>query len=143
MPYDDLIMEHIRNARNFRAPAGAARAVQGLNPLCGDDLTVYVRVESGVIVDAAFQCLCCGVSMASASILTEAVTGLRTTEAKALLGGIIAGLETGALPETAGAGPRALLATARRYPARRRCALLPWATLEAALAGRSEPVTVR
>jgi len=142
LPYDDLIMEHIRHARNFRAPE-AAVAVRGLNPLCGDELTVYVRVEGGVIVDAAFQCECCGISMASASILTERVARVPVAAASAMLDEFISGLAAGALPAGAAAGPLALLEAARRYPVRRRCALLPWVVLKNALEGRSDPVYVR
>src|SRR4051812_49242394 len=83
--YDDLIMDHIKNARNFRAPADSDRSAHGVNPLCGDELTVYVKLEGDTITDAAFQCTCCGVSMASASIMTELVKGRASAEVRTLL----------------------------------------------------------
>ncbi len=134
--YDDLIMEHIRNARNFRAPRHATGKANGLNPLCGDDLTVYVRIERGVLRDAAFRCSCCGVSMASASIMTESVIGMRAVEAKALMEAFITAVKAGVAPESASPGQRALVETVLKYPVRMRCAELPWATLMAVLESR-------
>jgi nitrogen fixation NifU-like protein len=139
-PYDDLIMDHIRNARNYRVPGGATGKGNGLNPLCGDEMTVYVRIEGGMIRDAGFQCSCCGVSMASASIMTECVIGLSPAAARTLLAGVIAAVNAGA----AGAGARpevlAILDTVHRHPARARCAVLPWATLEASMENRLQTV---
>ena len=139
-PYDDLIMDHIRNARNYRVPPGANGKGNGLNPLCGDDMTVYVRTEQGVIRDAGFQCSCCGVSMASASIMTECVIGLAPAEAKALLGSVIAAVHAGAAPADAKAEVLAILDTVHKHPSRTKCAVLPWATLEASLENRLQTV---
>jgi nitrogen fixation NifU-like protein len=135
-PYDDLIMDHIRNARNYRVPDDATGKGNGLNPLCGDEMTVYVRIEHGVIRDAAYQCTCCGVSMASASIMTEKVIGLRVAEAKALLEQVIAAVRIGTLPDDAAPELLAILDTVRRHPARARCAVLPWGTLDASMENR-------
>ena len=137
-PYDDLIMDHIRHARNYRVPVDASGKASGLNPLCGDELTVYVRIERGVICDAAFQCSCCGVSMASASMMTEIVKGRSAAEARFRARTLVALLYA---PRLSLAAPgdemlRALLATVRQFPARARCAALPWTTLEAALESR-------
>jgi len=134
-PYDDIIMEHIRNARNYRVMADATGKGNGLNPLCGDDITVYLRIEEGAIRDAAFQCSCCGVSMASASIMTEGVIGLAPAAAKALAAQVAAAI-AGAAPHDASPGLAAILDTVRQHPARARCAALPWATLEAAIENR-------
>ena len=68
--YDDVILDHVRNARNYRPVPDADRRAEGVNPLCGDTFTVFLKVESGRIRDAAFQCECCGISMASASVMT-------------------------------------------------------------------------
>jgi nitrogen fixation NifU-like protein len=135
-PYDDIIMDHIRNARNYRVPADATGKGNGINPLCGDELTVYVRVEDGVIRDAAYQCSCCGVSMASASIMTEGVIGLEPAAAKALAAKVTAAVHAGAAPRDATPELAAVLDTVRQHPARARCATLPWATLEAAIENR-------
>jgi len=132
--YDDLVMDHIRNARNFRALPDAHRTT-GANPLCGDEITLYLRLERGRIDDIAFQCTCCGISMASASIMTEAVRGLAAIDASALLREFVARLDARADPAASGVGDgvRALLATVQSFPARTRCAALPWTTLQSAL----------
>jgi nitrogen fixation protein NifU and related proteins len=139
-PYDDLIMDHIRNARNYRVPGNPTGKANGLNPMCGDDMTIYVRVERGVINDAAFQCSCCGVSMASASIMTEMVIGLQPAQAGALLESFIAAVRSGIAPEDASPGQLAILDTVRNYPSRARCAVLPWATLGASMENRLQTV---
>ena len=82
-PYDDILMEHIKNARNYRAIEGASRSATGANALCGDGMTVFVKLEGSRIEDIAFRCECCGVSMASASIMTEALSGVSVEEARA------------------------------------------------------------
>ena len=141
-PYDDLVMDHIRNARNFRVPEDANRQSQGANPLCGDEVTVYLRLNAGSIEEAAFQCSCCGISMASASMLTESIVGRSTEEARSQVSLVIGLIGS---PGTPAAAPpeewlAALLATAREFPTRAGCATLPWITLDAALDGR--PVAV-
>jgi nitrogen fixation NifU-like protein len=139
-PYDDFIMDHIKNARNFRALDDADRHAHGSNPLCGDEIDVYLRMDSDRIYDAAFQCTCCGVSMASASMMTESIRGRSIAEAlsraRSLLAQMNAPAELG--PEQPDEMQRALLTTVREFPARARCAALPWITLEAALANRPE-----
>lgn len=141
-PYDDLVMDHIRNARNYRVPDDANRQSHGSNPLCGDDVTVYLRLNADRVEDAAFQCSCCGISMASASMLTESVVGRSTAEARSRARFVIdvigARTDPAAAPENEWLV--ALLATVREFPARAGCATLPWITLEAALDGRPEAV---
>jgi len=143
--YDDLIMDHIRNARNYRALTHADLKATGSNPLCGDEVTVYVRFERGRIEDVTFRCTCCGISMASASIMTELTKGKDAAEVRNLLRAFVAVLAGRADRETNGATreQRAIFATAQRFPARAACAILPWATLEGALDGRQEAVIVR
>ena len=143
--YDDLIMEHIKHARNYRGLDDANRNASGSNPLCGDDLTVYVRIEGERIDDIAFQCTCCGVSMASASIMTEIVKGRHTDEVRTLLQAFTAMLYNRGDSQLQNTDPlqHAILATVSEYPVRTRCALMPWVTLEAALDERQETVFVR
>lgn len=143
--YDDYVMDHIKNARNYRVLNDADHTASGTSPLCGDEITVYVKVEDDTVADVAFQCTCCGVSMASASIMTELVKGVRTGHARELAQEFVTlltfaanGAGTLATPERL-----AMLETVRRYPSRGRCAVLPWATLERALAQRNDPVVLR
>ena len=143
--YDDLIMDHIKNARNFHALDGATHHASGSNPLCGDELTVYVRIDGDRIENVTFQCTCCGISMASASIMTESVKGKPPAEVKDQLRSVVGSLTVRASPAGDDPDPmqHALLKTVQELPARVRCAVLPWVTLEAALENRQETVFVQ
>lgn len=143
--YDDLIMDHIKNARNFNALDDATHNASGSNPLCGDELAVYLRINGDRIEKVSFQCTCCGISMASASIMTESVRGKRTAEVRARLRSFVASLTARANPAGDDPDPmqHALLKTVQELPARTRCAVLPWVTLDAALDNRRETVFVR
>ena len=137
--YSEVILDHIKNARNFHAPADANRQAHGINPLCGDTFDVYAKVEGERIVEAAFQCECCGISMASASIMTETVKGRTVQEAKALyqsFARLLREPEAAALHADSGQLP--MLELIREFPSRVNCALLGWHTLDAALDGRAE-----
>lgn len=144
-PYDDLIMDHIRNARNYRVLESSNRVATGRNPLCGDELTVYLRLGPEKVEDASFQCAACGISMASASIMTELVKGMAAADVRESIAKLIAALDSHAAAphEAAAAGQRAIVGTAQSFPSRSRYAVLPWATLEGALEGREDPVFVR
>jgi len=133
--YDELLMDHIKNARNYRVPEAVCRELTGANVLCGDELTLYLDLRNGRIEDIAFQCACCGICMASTSMMTEMVMGRSSVEAAAFardfidaLGG--GGLESGTL---IGREQQALVQLARKLPARARCAALPWTTLRTGL----------
>jgi len=80
--YDEVIMDHIKHARNYGEMPEATAQAEGVNALCGDNLTVYVKVEDDVVRNAGFKCECCGISMASASIMTELVAGKSVSEAR-------------------------------------------------------------
>ena len=133
--YDRLIMDHIKNARNYRVLLEASHVAAGSNPLCGDEMQVYIRMDGPRIADVAFQCTCCGISMASASIMTTMLVGVDKDEAKLLLRefGALVRARTEPTPEPITGEWRALRDTLIRFPARARCALLPWTTLEQAL----------
>src|SRR5690242_10695162 len=137
-PYDDYIMDHIRNARNYRTLRDATCDTTAFNPLCGDRVTLQLRVAADRIADAAYQCECCGVSMASSSMMTEWVKGRAPAEALQFardLVGSVTGRGPSAEPgEKLGEIERALLATVRDFPSRAGCAVLPWTTLESLLA---------
>jgi nitrogen fixation protein NifU and related proteins len=141
--YDDVIMDHIKNVRNYRVLPDAQHRSEILNVLCGDKITVYVKVRGELIEDAGFQCSCCGISMASASIMTDAVRGKRKADAKALSGAmtaLFAGREQdhSSLPRP----QAALVAAARAFPSRKTCAALAWHGLTAALDDVTAPVEI-
>jgi len=134
--YDDLILDHIKNARNYRVLEHADRTVEGVNPLCGDSFTVYVRLDGELIRDTSFQCSCCGISMASASVMTETVKGHSVVQARELYRRFIALLAGEGIPQLeAELGQVALFAAVRAFPSRRNCAALAWQTLMSALEG--------
>lgn len=138
--YNDVILDHIRNARNFCELQTANRKAHGVNPLCGDTFTVYARIEGDRVAEASFQCDCCGISMASASVMTEAISGRTVSEARSLYRHFERLLtEPAATEDQPGDyGQLAVLALIREFPSRVDCALLGWKTLDAALDGRSE-----
>ncbi len=138
--YDDVIMDHIKHARNYREMTDATGKADGVNVLCGDNLTVYVRVEDNILREAAFQCECCGISMASASIMTELVTGKSVDEAKHIAADLLESFSEEHPEHDAHYGKAAVLGIVRDFPSRRNCASLAWVTLNAALEGGEQAV---
>ena len=136
--YDDVLMDHIKNARNYCALEKADREASGSNPLCGDEMTVYLRLAGDRVQQLAFQCTCCGVSMASASIMTESLSGMRTADALQAVRNFADVLTGAQAPAGGDFTHRAVVDAVKRFPSRLRCALLPWLTLEAALLGRPQ-----
>jgi nitrogen fixation protein NifU and related proteins len=139
--YREVILDHNRRPRNFGEIAGADRVIEGVNPLCGDKMTLYVKLGEGVVRDISFKGTGCAISVASSSLMTERVKGT-TVEASLALFEKIHDLLTGA----AAASPEELdklaaLAGVREYPTRIKCASLPWHALKAALQGRDAKVT--
>ena len=143
--YQQVILDHNKKPRNFRVLAGANRTAEGYNPLCGDEITLYLSVEDGVIKDAAFQGKGCAISKASASMMTDGVIGKPVDEAEALFHRVHAMLtgDVGASANTSGdgLGKLAVFGGVREFPSRIKCATLPWHTLRAALSGAGEPVS--
>jgi len=138
--YQDLILDHNRAPQNFRRMEDANRRVEGINPLCGDRLTVWLRMEDGVIKDAAFQGSGCAISKASASLMTSAVKGKTREEAEALFERFRR-LVTGSMEqaEAESLGKLAAFSGISEFPIRVKCASLSWHALKAAL---NEPDTV-
>jgi nitrogen fixation NifU-like protein len=139
--YQQVILDHNRKPRNFRVLPTANRTAAGFNPLCGDELRLYLNVQDGVITDAAFQGSGCAISKASASMLTNSVTGKTVAEAEALFHrfhAMLTGEENG---HGGDLGKLAVFAGVREFPARVKCATLAWHTLQAALSGVAEPVS--
>lgn len=137
--YNDVVLDHIKNARNYRVMEAPDRSAEGVNALCGDTLSVYVRLDGEIIREASFQCSCCGISMASASVMTEAVKNGTVAAAREMYRSFLALLAAKEdLEGQADLGEIAVLATVRAFPARRNCATLAWDTLMAALEGGGE-----
>lgn len=138
--YQEVIFDHNRNPRNFRVMDDADRQIDGFNPLCGDRLTLFIKMSDGVIGDASFQGQGCAISTASASLMTEIVKGKTEEEAEQLFT-LFHKMATGEHVEMDELGKLAVLAGVCEYPARVKCATLPWHTLDALLKGSEEPVT--
>src|ERR1700693_625534 len=137
--YSEVILDHIKNARNFHELTDANRKAHGINPLCGDTFDVYAKVEGGRVIDAAFQCDCCGISMASPTCMTEPVKGKTVQESRTLYRSFEKLLrDPAAASLQADSGQLPMLELIREFPSRVNCALLGWHTLDAALDGRAE-----
>jgi nitrogen fixation protein NifU and related proteins len=132
--YQDMILDHNRAPLNFRRMEDANRRAEGNNPLCGDRLTVWLRVEDGRIQDAAFQGSGCAISKASASLMTAAVKGKSQAEAEVLFQRF-RGLVTGTLDQkdTETLGKLAVFSGLSEFPIRVKCASLSWHAMKAAL----------
>ena len=140
--YRDVIVDHNRNPRNFGALDPADARADGHNPLCGDRLTMFVRLNGDRIREATFEGSGCAISVASASLLTEAVRGKSRDEVKALFDDIHALLtQQDASVDVAKLGKLAALSGVREFPARVKCASLCWHTLNAALEHTSDPIS--
>ena len=140
--YQEVIIDHNRRPRNAGRLAQANHRAEGFNPLCGDRLTLYLRVAGGVIEAASFEGAGCAISTASASLMTEALKGKTPEQAEALIAGFHA-LVTGQGSQgeaPAPLGKLEVLAGVREFPARVKCATLAWHTLRAALHDQAEPV---
>ena len=134
--YQEIILDHNRRPRNYGEPAGAAASVTGRNPLCGDEMTLWVRVDGERIEEARFVAQGCAVSKASASLMTAAVKGKTREEAQQLFERVHK-LVTGKLPEAEQGGLGALVALGgvAKFPIRVKCASLPWHALKQVLNG--------
>jgi nitrogen fixation NifU-like protein len=136
--YQEVIFDHNRSPRNFHKMDDADHVAEGHNPLCGDQLTLYVRLDGGVIADASFVGHGCAISTASASLMTEAVKG-QTVEAVEALFHDFHALLTGEPPEGRDFGKLEVLAGVREFPVRVKCATLAWHTLHNAITGAADP----
>ena len=140
--YEEVILDHNRSPRNYgRRPDECSHAAHGHNPLCGDRVEVLMTVRGGVIEDVAFDGEGCAISTASASMMTQALTGRTDEEARSLFAAMHAALVDDEPPDLARLGKLGALLGVKDFPMRVKCATLPWHTMEAALAGRGAPVT--
>lgn len=138
--YQQVILDHNRKPRNFRRVPQPTGRAEGHNPLCGDHVSVELKIEDGRIRDIAFQGSGCAISRASASMMTGSLQGKTTAEAEALFQRFHR-MVTEAAGDPDALGKLAVFAGVREFPSRIKCATLPWHTAHAALVGRAEPVT--
>ena len=141
--YQEVILDHAKNPRNYGAPEGDGYCLaRGNNPLCGDRLTLYVSFADGVVRDAAFEGNGCAISMASASLMTEAVKGKPEAEVRELFQRFHEMMTAeDAEPDPDKLDKLAVFSGVREFPVRVKCATLAWHTLVAALDGDHADVT--
>ncbi len=133
--YQQVILDHNKNPRNFREIENADRTAEGHNPLCGDQLTIFMQLEGDHVADISFEGSGCAISKASASMMTQSVKG-KTKQEAAMLFDEFHKMVTGELDEEAtpnNLGRLKIFAGVRDYPARVKCASLSWHTMHAAL----------
>ncbi len=140
--YQELILDHTKSPRNFGTIQTATCQAEGYNPLCGDELTLYLAIEDGRVTDVSFQGKGCAISTASASLMTEAIKGKTTDEVAALFARFQEAVTspTDRELDLEQLGKLAALAGVRQFPLRVKCAVLAWHTMRAALEGRHETV---
>ncbi len=138
--YQEVILDHNKRPRNFRAIEGGRKA-EGYNPLCGDRLTVFLRVEGDRIVDASFQGSGCAISKASASLMTDSLKGKTVAEAEALFQRFHQMITRAPDEPVDDLGKLSVLAGVRQFPVRVKCASLAWHTLHSAISADGEVVS--
>ena len=143
--YQEVILDHGKNPRNFRHPEDANRHAEGDNPLCGDRLTVYLKMgHNGLVEDVAFDGRGCAISMASASMMTEIVAGKTEQEARALFRrfhDFVTGREEIGEADNDDLEKLIVLAGVKQFPMRVKCATLAWHTMTAAMDGQDAVTT--
>jgi nitrogen fixation protein NifU and related proteins len=140
--YQQVILEHNRSPRNFRRVPDANRHADGDNPLCGDKIQLWAKVNGDVIEDVGFLGRGCAISQASASVMTTVVKGKTVAEAERVFAAFHAMVTGTAEPDRQALGTRlAAFAGVKEFPARVKCANLPWHTLHAALQGDAQDAT--
>jgi nitrogen fixation NifU-like protein len=140
--YQQVILDHNKNPRNFREMPDATNRVDGYNPLCGDHYTIYLKLEDSTIREVSFTGSGCAISKASASVMSATLKGKSKEEAERLFE-TFHGLVTGDASSLSAAelGRLAAFSGVSEFPARVKCATLAWHTLRSALEGRDEKVT--
>ena len=140
--YQEVIMDHNRRPRNFRVLEGADKMAEGYNPLCGDQITLYLNVRDGTIEDVGFQASGCAISKASASMMTEGIKGRTVEEAERVFEkfrDLVKGEELDD-EDLDLLGDLEILSGVSRFPVRIKCATLSWHTLKSALSGNTDGV---
>jgi nitrogen fixation NifU-like protein len=140
--YQEVVLDHGKRPRNYGPLEGATHRAEGLNPLCGDRLTVWARLEDGTVREVRFEGAGCAISKASASVMTGVVKGKTAEEIDAIFARFHRLVTEGPGPgDEEGLGKLAVFGGVHEYPTRVKCASLAWHALRAALSGRGEPVS--
>ena len=140
--YQEILLEHNRRPRNFRTLDDATHQADGFNPLCGDQISLQLKVDADKVHDVGFQGHGCAITRASASLLTQALKGATPDEAMAMFDEFHRMLtEPDAELDVDLLGDLEMLAGVIAYPTRIKCAILPWHTLKAAMDGESVATT--
>jgi nitrogen fixation protein NifU and related proteins len=142
--YQEVVIDHSKKPRNFRKPEGANRSAEGINPLCGDEITLYLKLSGDdVIEDIGFQGRGCAISKASASLMTAALKNKTKAEAEALFERVHSMISEGpkSKVDPKELGKLAVLSGVWEFPSRVKCATLAWHTLRSALDGAGAPVS--
>ena len=137
--YQQVILDHCKKPRNFREMPQCSCSAQGKNPLCGDQLQLFLDMEGDTVRDASFVGSGCCISKASASLLTEYVRGKSRAEIETMFGQVHEMIKTGRV--VGDVGKLAVFAGVYKYPARVKCAILSWHALMSALKGDQQPVS--
>ncbi|MCC5794414.1 MAG: SUF system NifU family Fe-S cluster assembly protein [Chromatiales bacterium] len=139
--YRQTVLDHSRSPRNFRRLEHPDCLATGHNALCGDKVSVYLGLAGDRLEDVSYEASGCAICMASASLMSERVTGLSRPEASRAIDSFVARFDPGSMHDDDPADPLSALATVREYPSRIRCATLPWETLRAAISGEHGTVS--
>ena len=141
--YQEMILDHNRRPHNFHAMEEATHRAEGYNPLCGDKVTIYLKIQDDLVVDVSFEGAGCAISTASASLLTETLKGMTVAQAEALFEKFHQMLtRDSSLPiDEEEMGKLVVFAGVSEYPTRVKCATLAWHTLLAALKNEQQPVS--
>jgi nitrogen fixation NifU-like protein len=141
--YQQVILDHSKQPRNFRTMPDAVHTAEGHNPLCGDRITIFLKLAGDIVEEVTFTGSGCAICTASASIMTQFLKGKTVTEVEHLFGqfrALVMG-ELDALDAMDELDKLAVFAGVRQFPLRVKCAVLPWHTIKAALEGKAAPVT--
>lgn len=139
--YQQVILDHSRNPRNFRTLENATHDAEGFNPLCGDQVHIFLHIENDTIEDVSFQGSGCAICTASASIMTQNLKGQNLGQANQVFQGFHSLLTSDDQTDVQDMGKLSVFAGVRKYPIRVKCATLPWHTFIAGLEGNQNPVT--
>ncbi|MCA9320179.1 MAG: SUF system NifU family Fe-S cluster assembly protein [Planctomycetes bacterium] len=138
--YQEVILDHNKRPRNFRELEEPDQRADGHNPLCGDTVTIYLKLDGDQIEDLSFQGSGCAISRASASMMTEALKGKTLDEAQALFDRFHDRVMGKEIDDVKRLGKLDALSGVAEFPMRVKCATLAWHTLQAAIEGRDDPV---